>query len=73
LWRHPAQAYAASLVRNYRVDQKLILAEAGQPSAARQANAQYINPTTDERLTLVTCCPPTCNTHRLIIVARPVS
>jgi LPXTG-site transpeptidase (sortase) family protein len=64
---------AASQERVYRVDQKLILEEAGQPLAVRQANARYVNPTADERLTLVTCWPPTGNSHRLIIVARPVS
>ena len=65
--------FTASLARVYRVDQKLILPEAGQPLKVRQANAQYISPTTDERLTLVTCWPPNGNTHRLIIIARPVS
>ena len=35
-------------------------------------NAAWIMPSEDERLTLVTCWPYTSNTHRLIIVARPV-
>jgi len=65
--------YAASQERVYRVDQKLLLKEAGQPLEVRQANARYINPTADERLTLVTCWPATGNSHRLIIIARPVS
>jgi len=65
--------YAAGQERTYRVDQKLILAEAGKPLEIRQANAQYIAPTIDERLTLVTCWPPTGNSHRLIIVALPVA
>lgn len=64
--------YAADQKRIYRVDQKLILKEEGEPLEVRQANAQYISPTTDERLTLVTCWPPTGNSHRLIIVALPV-
>ncbi len=64
--------YAANQERLYRVDQKLILKEIGQPLEVRQANAQYISPTPDERLTLVTCWPPTGNSHRLIIVAQPV-
>jgi len=63
--------YAAGQERTYRVAQKLILAEAGQPLKVRQANAQYIAPTLDEQLTLVTCWPPNGNTHRLIIVALP--
>ena len=65
--------YAAGQERTYRVDQKLILAEAGQPLKVRIANAHYITPTLDERLTLVTCWPPNGNSHRLIIVALPVS
>jgi sortase A len=65
--------YAANQERVYRVDQKLILKEIGQPLEVRQANAQYISPTADERLTLVTCWPPTGNSHRLIIVAQPVA
>lgn len=65
--------YAAGQKRPYRVDQKLILAETGQPLKVRLANAQYIAPTIDERLTLVTCWPPNNNSHRLIIVALPVS
>jgi sortase A len=39
----------------------------------RIANAKWIQPTSDERLTLVTCWPYTNNTHRLIIVARPLA
>ncbi len=38
----------------------------------RKANAEWIAPTTNERLTLVTCWPKRSNTHRLIIVAEPV-
>jgi sortase A len=64
--------YAASQERVYRVVQVLILKEVGQPLEVRQANAHYIDPTVDERLTLVTCWPQTSNTHRLIIIARPV-
>jgi LPXTG-site transpeptidase (sortase) family protein len=64
--------YAGSIEHVYRVDQKLILKEAGQPLEVIKANARYIEPTTDERLTLVTCWPATGNSHRLIIIARPV-
>ncbi|MBN1666618.1 MAG: sortase [Anaerolineales bacterium] len=65
--------YTASQERVYRVEQKLILKDYGQSIEIRQANAQYIHPTADERLTLVTCWPPTGNVYRLIIIARPVS
>jgi sortase A len=63
--------YASSMERVYRVEQKLVLKELGQPLDVIKANAQYIEPTTDERLTLVTCWPPTGNSYRLIIVALP--
>jgi sortase A len=56
----------------YRVDQILILKEAGQPVEVIKANSRYIEPTADERLTLVTCWPATGNSHRLIIIALPV-
>jgi sortase A len=53
------------------VSERHILPEKGQPLSVRLKNAAWIQPTTDERLTLVTCWPYTSNTHRLIIVARP--
>ncbi|HID54608.1 MAG TPA: sortase, partial [Anaerolineae bacterium] len=34
--------------------------------------AEWIMPTEDERITLVTCWPYTDNTNRLIVVAQPV-
>jgi sortase A len=40
--------------------------------AQRQENARWVLPSTDERLTLVTCWPPASNTYRLIVVAVPV-
>ena len=64
--------YTASQERVYRVEQRLILEDYGQTLEIRQANAQYIYPTADERLTLVTCWPPDGNAYRLIIIALPV-
>jgi len=63
--------YAGSAVYRYAVTEKHILPDRDQPMPVRIANAQWIQPTTDERLTLVTCWPFTNNSHRLIIVARP--
>jgi len=57
----------------YQVIDTMILAEAGVGDEQRRANARYIAPTTDERLTLVTCWPYWTNTHRVIVVARPAS
>ena len=58
---------------HYKVELKTIVKEKGEPAEARRKNAQWISPTTDERLTMVTCWPYTNNTHRVIVVAKPVS
>jgi len=63
--------YAGEQVFRYAVSERHILPEKGQPLSVRLKNAQWIEPTPDERLTLVTCWPYTSNTHRLIAVARP--
>ena len=55
----------------YKVTQVETLAEQDQPLAVRLANAQWIEPTTDQRLTLVSCWPYETNSHRLIVVAVP--
>jgi sortase A len=56
----------------YEITARKILPERGQPEKVRRENARWIQPTTDERITLITCWPYTSNTHRLIIVAKPV-
>jgi len=63
---------ANSQVYFYRVATLRILPERDQPMEVRLQNAKWIQPTTDERLTLVTCWPYNDNSHRLIIVARPI-
>jgi len=63
--------YAGDQVYYYAVTEKHILKEKGEPSEVRRQNAQWIAPTQDERLTMVTCWPYTNNTHRLVVVARP--
>lgn len=63
--------YVGERSYSYIVSERHILPEKGQPLAVRLKNAQWIQPTVDERLTLVTCWPYTSNTHRLIVVARP--
>ena len=57
----------------YEVTARKILPERGLPDEVRLANARWIQPTTDERITLTTCWPYTSNTHRLIIIAKPVA
>lgn len=55
----------------YTVADVQILPERDQPLEVRVENASWIQPTDDERLTLVTCWPYTDNSHRLIVVAFP--
>lgn len=57
----------------YQVEQQELLEENGQPLSVRLANARWIEPTSDERVTLVSCWPYATNSHRLIVVAKPVS
>lgn len=56
----------------YKITQKELVREAGVSQEERRKNGEWIAPTDDERLTLVTCWPYTGNSHRLIIVAKPV-
>lgn len=56
----------------YSVAENFIVKEKGVPYEQRLKNAQWIAPTPDERLTLVTCWPYWTNTHRVIVVAFPV-
>ena len=51
---------------------KFIVKDKGEPEAVRRANAKWIGPFNEERLTLVTCWPYNNNTHRLIVIAKPV-
>jgi LPXTG-site transpeptidase (sortase) family protein len=55
----------------YEVTQKLLVQEKDVPIETRIKNAQWVAPTSDERLTLVTCAGPGAS-HRLIVIARPI-
>jgi len=57
----------------YVIALKLIMPERNEPIEIRLQNASWILPSQDERLTLLTCWPQTTNTHRLIIVAVPIT
>jgi sortase A len=63
--------YSEDLPFFYEVSEKLFLPEGGQPLEVRVDNARYIQPTNDERVTLVTCHPYASLQYRLIIIARP--
>jgi LPXTG-site transpeptidase (sortase) family protein len=57
---------------SYIVANKMILPEKYEQIDTRMENARWILPSDDERLTLISCWPYESNSHRLIIVARPV-
>lgn len=57
---------------DYVVEDKFIVKDKGEPEAVRRENAKWIGPFNEERLTLVTCWPYNNNTHRLIVIAKPV-
>lgn len=61
------------LTYTYQIEAIYILKEANQPLEVRLENARYILPTTDERLTLVTCHPYGSTQNRLIVIARPAA
>jgi LPXTG-site transpeptidase (sortase) family protein len=63
------EVFSGATIFIYKVDMILLLPEKYQSMEERIQNANWILPTTDERLTMVTCWPPEGNTHRLIIVA----
>lgn len=56
----------------YIVEEKYIVKEKGESLEVRQENNRLIEPSEDERLTLVSCWPYETNTHRVIVIARPV-
>jgi sortase A len=56
----------------YEVQQRELLAENGQPISVRIENAQWIDATDDERVTLVSCWPYATNAYRVIVIAKPV-
>jgi LPXTG-site transpeptidase (sortase) family protein len=56
---------------NYKVDEIVLLPIEGASTEQLESNLEYVLPTADERLTLITCWPETSFTHRLIVIARP--
>ncbi len=56
----------------YTVERVIKVQEVGASLEERQENAQYIMPTDDTRLTLITCWPEWVYTHRIIVIAKPV-
>ena len=65
--------YADNHTYEYHVQQIMLLKEQNMPLDVRLQNAPWIAPTTDDRLTLISCWPYTSNTHRVVVVAKPAS
>lgn len=63
--------YAGAVPFRYRISEMLILPEGGEALEVRAENARFIQPTADERVTLVTCYPYGSLRNRLIVIARP--
>ena len=63
--------YADDHEYQYQVEDAFIIEEKGASEEQRLQNAQWIAPTSDERLTLVSCWPYRNNTHRVIVVTKP--
>jgi sortase A len=57
---------------DYVVVDKFIVKDKGEPEAVRRENAKWVGPFNEERVTLVTCWPYNNNTHRVIVIAKPV-
>lgn len=64
--------YADGIPYEYIVTEKYIVKEKGVPYEQRLKNAELISHTDDERVTLVSCWPYETNTHRVVVIARPV-
>jgi LPXTG-site transpeptidase (sortase) family protein len=68
----PITIYAGGTAYNYQVTDNFILADKYVSDQQRLDNGKWIGQFPDERLTLVTCWPYTNNTHRVIVIAKPV-
>lgn len=55
----------------YQIVSIMILPERWQSEEVRLQNARWIQPSENERVTLITCWPHDSTTHRLIVVAYP--
>lgn len=69
----PISVWADGREYKYLITDKFIVREVGASLDQRIANARWIAATEDERITLVSCWPYWTNTHRVVVVARPVA
>jgi sortase A len=57
----------------YEARYVLLLPITGASEKQVETYQQYLQPTQDERLTLISCWPPVSNTHRVVVIAFRVS
>lgn len=55
----------------YKVEDKFIVKDKGEPEEVRRANARWIGQFSDQRLTMITCWPYNNNSHRVVVIAKP--
>ena len=55
----------------YVVESLVLVREEGVSDEEKRRNAEYMRPTPDQTLTLITCWPYGIDTHRLIVIAKP--
>lgn len=67
------QVYSGTRVFEYVTTNTMILPERYQEIDVRMSNAQWIMPSEDQRLTLISCWPYESNTHRVIVVAKLIA
>lgn len=65
--------YSGGSQFTYVVDEVLILPEKHASDKQRKTNVKYIQETSDDRLTLVSCWPRDDNTHRIVVIAKPLA
>ena len=65
--------YSDNLAYRYAVVERVIFPERFAKPEQRVQNAELILPSQDERLTLITCWPYESNTHRLVLIAKPIA
>ena len=66
------QLQSGGLTYTYAVEEKYIVKEEGESFDVQLENNRFIEQTADERLTLLSCWPYDSNSHRVIVVARPL-
>jgi len=62
---------AAGQAFKYTISAFYRLKDTGVSAQQRIANGRFMEPTDQAQVTIITCWPPTSNTHRLVVVAVP--